>query len=159
MGELDEEQAGGVVGPVVRLEGQDAELRDLTVPDLMQDFARLHVPLRIVSRRLERCEAGQRPSRQLGRPHDRLHRGHQRVPPKQREEPRSARGGHQVVWVVRIDQVERLHVHHRAIPRELNGAILGSQGDVAAQGCLAIRGLLEGAAVQRRPHHARLGHR
>jgi hypothetical protein len=41
------------VGAVVRLERQDAQLRQFAVPDLVRDLARFHVALRVVGGGLE----------------------------------------------------------------------------------------------------------
>ena len=159
MGEQDDEQARRIVGPVVGLEGQDAKLGDLAVSDLVENLPRLHVALGVVAGSLQRGESCERPAGELGRTEHGLHRGHQRVAPEERQEPGCSGGGNDVVGVVGVDQSERLHVQHGAVPGELNAAVLGGQGDVPTQRRLGLVRHLQGVAIQGRAQHARLGDR
>jgi hypothetical protein len=113
----DHEEARGVVGAVVGLERQDAQLGELAVADLVGDLAGLHVPLGVVPGRLERREATQRPHGELGEARDALHRDDQRVPAEQGQEPRDAgRGNEDTPFEARVLEAQGLHVERGPVP-------------------------------------------
>ncbi len=149
------------MGAVVRLVGQDPELGQLAVPDLVRDLARLHVPLGIVGRGLEPRQAAQCAGRELGEAADAVHGHDQRIPPEQGHEPRHpGRRDEHAALEGRVLQAQRLEVVDGLVPGPPDGGVRRVErhrGQSPARRIWLGRG--EGVAAEGRRSTLRVGHR